>query len=73
MIVIKHGKSYNEIKCKHCKAVLGYTEKDMKKDFKTGEYLGEFYTIETTYITCPECNKIIHLKKLIDGKESLII
>ena len=69
MIVIKHGKTYSEITCQ-CKAVLGYTEKDIKKEFRTEEYAGDFHTIEKTYITCPECNKQICLKYLIDGKET---
>ena len=69
MIVIEHGKTYNEITCQ-CKAVLGYTKKDIKKDFWTETYAGDFHTVENIYITCPECNKQICLKYLIDGKET---
>lgn len=70
MIVIEHGRTYDMITCVHCKAVLGYTLKDIKKDYRTEEYAGDFHTIEKTYITCPECNKQIYLKYLIDGKET---
>ena len=29
MIVIEHGRTYDMITCVHCKAVLGYTLKDI--------------------------------------------
>ena len=67
MIVIKHGQTYKEITCQ-CKAVLGYTKKDIKKEFLTQEYIGEYHTVEGTYLTCPECNKKICLEYLVDGK-----
>lgn len=70
MIVIKHGKTYKKITCQ-CQAVLGYTDKDIKKDFKTHEYGGKYHTIEKTYITCPECKKQICLQYLVDGKETV--
>lgn len=70
MIVIEHGRTYDMITCVHCKAVLGYTLKDIKKDYKAEEYAGDLHTHETEYITCPECNRKTYLKYLIDGKET---
>ena len=35
MIVIEHGRTYDMITCVHCKAVLGYTLKDIKINTET--------------------------------------
>lgn len=53
MKVLRHGNTYKEIECKKCGALLSYC----KVDIKIEEYM------HTKYISCPECGKIITLKK----------
>lgn len=75
MEVLKHGNTYKEVECPKCGALLSYCKSDVKVDNKTryAETGYNFYTatchIEKTYITCPECKRMIILKKTLDGEE----
>ena len=39
--VLKHGKTYKEIICKHCDALVAHSEKDIKKTIRVDDYFGE--------------------------------
>lgn len=66
MRVIKHGKSYHEIKCSECEAVFGYLDKEIvKKD--SASVLGPDWSYEE-YIKCPECEEHITLFLNINGE-----
>lgn len=65
--VLKHGKTYKEIICKHCDALIAYSEKDIKKTIKVDGYLGDWHDCTKEFLECPECGKVIFTKVVIDG------
>lgn len=67
MIIIKHGETYIERGCDHCKAILGYTKTDVKKESRVDEVFGDLHVVEKEYIICPECKKKNYLVHLVDG------
>ena len=56
MIVLCHGNTYKEITCDNCKAILGYTKKDIDTRVSKAT-IGNTVVRKTyeSYIACPEC------------------
>jgi|GEM_PF-2766761 len=71
MIVIRHGETYVERGCDRCRAILGYTKADIKKESRLDDVFGELHSVEMEYITCPECRKKNYLVYLVDGENTL--
>ncbi len=71
MIVIQHGKAYMERGCDECRAILGYTKADIKKESRVDDVFGELHVVEKEYIICPECHKKNYLVYLVDGVSTL--
>lgn len=71
--ILKHGSKYRYAKCFNCSAEFGFLEKEItRRDNDTHpDVFGEahFYTEE--YMVCPECNRILYIKKVLDGKDIL--
>lgn len=61
--IIQHGDTYHEIQCRKCKAVIGYLDKEVKKEYVG---IGENWCTET-YLECPECDKFLFYKKIVNG------
>ena len=60
MIVLYHGNTYKEITCDNCKAILGYTEKDIDTRVSKAT-IGNTVVSKTyeSYVVCPECKRKI--------------
>lgn len=69
MEVLRHGNTYKEIECDKCGALLSYCESDIKKDHTSKCYSGEISRTCKTYVTCPECHKMITLSLVVNGEE----
>lgn len=66
--VLKHGETYKEIICKHCDALVAYSEKDIKKTVRVDDYFGEIHDCSKEFFKCPECGETIFIKVIIDGE-----
>ena len=61
--ILKHGKYYGTIRCKHCNCMFTYNR---IRDVEYGlEFDDEGCRVDRKYIHCPECS----LKNYLDGKE----
>ena len=70
-IVIKHGNEYNEIECKKCNAIIGFTKADIKRRCRAFEYGGEIHGTHAEWIICPECKEENYLVYKVDGEDTL--
>lgn len=68
MIVIEHGNQYKTVKCPTCSAKIGYLKREIK-EWEHGEYIG-YWTLDR-YLTCPECNEKIILRRVENGKVTI--
>ena len=68
MIVLYHGNTYKEITCDNCKAILGYTKKDIdtrvSKAMVGNTVVSKTYT---SYVACPECKCKITVNIIQEG------
>jgi uncharacterized protein YbaR (Trm112 family) len=72
MKILKHGNAYKETECPNCKALLAYTDNDVKETDCSEEVLFTWHHIFRQYIICPECKKEINLIFEIDGEKQKI-
>lgn len=66
--ILKHGKTYKEIICKYCDALIAYSEKDIEKTIEVDNYFGEWHDCSKEFFKCPECGQMIFTKVTIDGE-----
>lgn len=66
--VLKHGKTYKVTTCKHCDAIVAYSQKDIRKTYSCDDYFGEIHDCSKEFFKCPECDEIIFTKVMIDGE-----
>ena len=72
MEVLRHGRTYKEVECKDCGALLSYCENDIIKKPKYYEVFGgDWHSVHEEHVTCPECNNKIMLSLIIDGEETV--
>lgn len=71
--ILKHGSKYRYAKCFNCDAEFGFLEKEItRKDSGTHpDFFGETHFYAEEYMVCPECNRILYIKKVLDGKDIL--
>lgn len=70
MKVLRHGNTYKEIECGKCGALLSYCNGDIITWTNRCDYFGEMHCVARQFIKCPECNRQITLRYLVDGIET---
>ena len=67
MEVLKHGKTYAEIECAVCEAVVGYSYRDIEHKTMHDAVNEVVHETSTEFIYCPECGCRLVLSLKIDG------
>ena len=67
MNIIKHGKTYQELDCIMCNALIGVADKDIEHKIAHDAYDGAIHETITEFVYCPECGCRIVLSLKIDG------
>ena len=67
MEIIKHGKTYQEIECNSCKAVIGFSYRDIEHKVMRDAYNDQVHETVSEFIYCPECGCRLVLSLKIDG------
>lgn len=65
--IIKHGNKYQYAECSGCGTIFGFLEKEIVKKSGGDDYFGEAHFYNETYVVCPECDKRLYIKKILDG------
>ena len=69
MKVLKHGDTYKETTCDMCKAVIGYSYRDIEHKIMHDAYNHTVKETISEFFYCPECGCRIVLSLKIDGVE----
>lgn len=64
MVVIEHGKNYNEATCPFCKCKMGYLNKDICVVAYADNWV---HSSRHGYLICPECNRHIYVWGSLDS------
>lgn len=67
MKILKHGDTYKETTCDMCKAVIGYSYRDIEHKVMHDAYNGDVKETVSEFFYCPECGCRIVLSLVIDG------
>ena len=67
MEILKHGKTYAEIECADCEAIVGYSYRDIEHKTMHDAVNGVVHETSTEFIYCPECGCRLVLSLKIDG------
>ena len=70
MIIIEHGNTYHEYKCKRCGAIIGYSQGDTQTSYCDDPFGGDNWAY-IVYIDCPECRRRNVLREVINGEETI--
>lgn len=69
MKILKHGDTYKETTCDMCKAVIGYSYRDIEHKVMHDAYNNTVKETISEFFYCPECGCRIVLSLKIDGVE----
>ena len=67
MEIIKHGETYKELTCGNCKALLGYSYRDVEHSVEKDTFNNQVHETISEFFYCPECGCRIVLSLKIDG------
>lgn len=71
MVILKNGKTYQEMTCDKCNCEFGFIKRDIVDESRCEEYFGIWHSTIKEYVKCPQCNYKIYIKFEIDGESKI--